>query len=165
MTATLREDFRLAMRRFPATVTIISAAHDGARHGMTATAVAAVSMEPPSLLVCINRLGRLYDMMAACPAYCINVLHTEHSGVSRVFAHAHNQERFAHGDWLENDQGIPYLRDAQVSIFCRKSLVVPYGTHAVCIGDVEDVKVRADISPLLYQNGDYGLCEPLDSRP
>jgi flavin reductase (DIM6/NTAB) family NADH-FMN oxidoreductase RutF len=38
---------------------------------------------------------------------------------------------------------------------------VPYGSHTIFIGDVEDLKIRDDISPLLYQNATYGVCEPL----
>jgi hypothetical protein len=38
---------------------------------------------------------------------------------------------------------------------------VPYGSHTVYFGNVEDVKIRHDISPLLYQDGGYGVCEPL----
>lgn len=160
--AAINEAFRSAMRRFTATVTIISASHAGDRHGMTATAVTSVSMDPPSLLVCVNRHGRLYDMMAACDRYCVNVLHTAQSEVSRVFAQANSQERFAHGDWSDHDS-VPFLADAQVAIFCRKTLVVPYGSHAVFLGDVTDVKMREEISPLLYQNGNYGVCGPLQN--
>jgi flavin reductase (DIM6/NTAB) family NADH-FMN oxidoreductase RutF len=157
----LNESFWSAMRRFTATVTIISAAHQGERHGMTATAVTSVSINPPSLLVCVNRAGRLHDMMSACRRFCVNVLHAEQCGVSRVFAQADSTERFAHGDWHENAQGVPYLQGAQVSIFCSRTAVVPYGSHGVFFGDVEQVELRDDISPLLYQNGDYGTYGPL----
>ena len=163
MNCTLNDGFRSAMRRFTATVSIISAAHDGTRHGMTATAVTSVSMNPPSLLVCVNRAGRLHEMMTACQRFCVNVLHAEQCGVSRIFAQAEASERFAHGDWLENSQGVPYLRGAQVSVFCRKNAVVPYGSHGVFFGDVEQVEVRDDIAPLLYQNGDYGTYGPLQA--
>ena len=155
------EQFRSAMRRLTATVSVISVARAGERHGMTATAVTSVSAEPPSLLVCINRRGRLYPMLDGCGRFCVNVLHAQQSEVSRIFAEAHSTERFARGDWGADDYGTPYLRDAQVAIFCRKSTVVPYGSHAVFFGDVEEVRTRADIAPLLYQNGDYGTCAPL----
>jgi flavin reductase (DIM6/NTAB) family NADH-FMN oxidoreductase RutF len=161
MPANLGEEFRAAMRRFPSTVSVISTATGGQRHGMTATAVTSVSLDPPSLLVCVNRRGRLFDMMESCRRFCVNVLHAEHIGVSRNFANPHCLERFAHGNWRDNEHGIPYLRDAQVAISCAKSLTVPYGSHTVFFGNVEEIKIREDISTLLYQGGDYGICEPL----
>jgi flavin reductase (DIM6/NTAB) family NADH-FMN oxidoreductase RutF len=161
MPSDLGNRFRAAMRRFTSSVTVISTGQDGQRHGMTATAVCSVSMDPPSLLVCVNRGGRLFEMMESCERFCVNVLHVEHVAVSRVFAEPNNAERFAHGDWQTSEHSLPYLRGAQVAIFCAKSLAVPYGSHTVFFGNVEDTHLRDDISPLLYQNGAYNICEAL----
>ena len=161
MAIDLGEQFRAAMRRFPSTVSVISTAKDGRRHGMTATAVTSVSLNPPSLLVCVNRCGRLFGMMESCHRFCVNVLHAEHVAVSRNFAEPNCPERFAYGEWHDSEHGIPYLLDAQVVMSCVKSLSVPYGSHTVFFGNVEEIKIREDISALLYQNGGYGVCEPL----
>jgi flavin reductase (DIM6/NTAB) family NADH-FMN oxidoreductase RutF len=161
MTSDLRNNFRAAMRRFTSTVTVISSCLDGQRHGMTATAVTSVSLEPPSLLVCVNRSGRLFEMLERSPRFCVNVLHAGQSAVSRTFAQPHSAERFAEGQWDDDDFGIPYLSDAQVAIFCAKALAVPHGSHSVFFGNVERVRLREDIAPLLYQDGTYGVCEPL----
>jgi flavin reductase (DIM6/NTAB) family NADH-FMN oxidoreductase RutF len=161
MSPDLGIQFRSAMRRFAATVSVISTACRGDRHGMTATAVTSVSMDPPSLLVCVNQRGRLSDMMQQAERFCVNLLHTEHVAVSRSFADPNLPERFASGLWHDDARGMPYLADAQVAIFCAKTLAVPYGSHTIFIGDVEDLKIRDDISPLLYQNATYGVCEPL----
>ena len=128
---------------------------------MTATAVSSVSMEPPSLLVCVNRGGRLFELLESCERFCVNVLHSEQVSVSRIFAEPHNADRFAHGDWQTSARGIPYLANAQVSIFCAKSLAVPYGSHSVFFGNVEDIRLREDVAPLLYQNGAYGVGQSL----
>jgi flavin reductase (DIM6/NTAB) family NADH-FMN oxidoreductase RutF len=157
----LGDRFRAAMRRFTSTVTVISTSYLGQRHGMTATAVTSVSMDPPSLLVCVNRRGRLFELMENCERFCVNVLHAEHVAISRVFAEPNSAERFSRGEWQANERGIPYLRDAQVAIFCAKSLAVPYGSHTVFFGNVEKIQIREEIAPLLYQNGGYGICESL----
>lgn len=159
MNATLGERYREAMRRFTSTVTVISTGQNGERHGMTATAVSSVSLDPPSLLVCVNRRGRLHTMMEGCERFCVNVLHSQQVAVARAFAEPDHAERFASGDWQVNGDGIPYLKDAQAVIACTKSLAVPHGSHTIFIGNVEDIMVRDDISPLLYQNGAYGICE------
>jgi flavin reductase (DIM6/NTAB) family NADH-FMN oxidoreductase RutF len=125
MATDLGEQFRAAMRRFPSTVSVISTAKDGRRHGMTATAVTSVSLNPPSLLVCVNRSGRLFGIMESCHRFCVNVLHAEHVAVSRNFAEPNCPDRFAYGEWHDNEHGIPYLLDAQVAMSCVKSLSVP----------------------------------------
>jgi flavin reductase (DIM6/NTAB) family NADH-FMN oxidoreductase RutF len=161
MAPDLGDRFRAAMRRFTSTVTVITTGQDGQHHGMTATAVSSVSMEPPSLLVCVNRGGRLFELLESCERFCVNVLHSEHVSVSRTFAEPHSPDRFAHGNWQTSAHGIPYLGDAQVAIFCTKSLAVPYGSHSVFFGNVEDIRLRDDIAPLLYQDGAYGICQSL----
>jgi flavin reductase (DIM6/NTAB) family NADH-FMN oxidoreductase RutF len=158
---TLADNFRAAMRRFTATVSVVSSCLDGERHGMTATAVTSVSLAPPSLLVCVNRKGRLFEMLERSPRFCVNVLHAGQSAVSRTFAQPHSAERFAQGQWDDDAFGVPYLRDAQVAIFCTKALAVPHGSHSVFFGNVAAVRLREEIAPLLYQDGAYGVCEPL----
>lgn len=165
MTSELTPLFRNAMRRFTSAVSVISTAQGGQRHGMTATAVTSVSLNPPSLLVCVNRTGRLFDLMEHSDRFCVSVLHAEHIAVSRTFAEPNSPERFACGHWDFDQHNIPYLVGAQVAIFSVKALTVPYGSHAVFFGNVYDVKIRDDISPLLYQNGGYGVYEPIQQEP
>lgn len=151
--------FRSAMRRFASTVSIISVQSGSERHGTTATAVTSVSLDPPSLLVCINQDSRLHGFLQAESRFCVNFLHVGNRDVSRVFSSAlTSAERFAHGDWRTGHNGIPYLVDAQANMFCRKDVEVPYGSHTIFIGQVFDARVRDDISPLLYGNGIYTEC-------
>ena len=84
----LSTGFRAAMRRIAATVTIVTA-DDGERyHGMTATAVTSLSMEPPSLLVCINKKAFLHDILLRAGNFCINVLHQDQAELSAAFSGA-----------------------------------------------------------------------------
>ena len=94
-------DFRATMRRFPATVTIVTAS-DGARdHGMTVTAVTSVSMSPPSLMVCLNNRTLLHEMLLGQANFAVNVLSDAHPGVSDAFSgKVEPRERFATGGWL-----------------------------------------------------------------
>src|SRR5258707_10202220 len=84
----LRASFRLAMRRFPAAVTVITSADQTRRHGMTATAVTSLSMDPPSLVVCVNQSSLLHDIMLLARRFCVNLLRRGQgafsAGVSRA---------------------------------------------------------------------------------
>ena len=158
-------DFRKAMRRLASAVTVITAAHAGRRHGMTATAVTSVSSAPPSLLACINRAAGLHDPLVASGRFCINILYADQSEIAEAFGgKLPNDERFSVGAWAASAGGLPFLREAQASIFCDLDLVTPYGTHSVVIGRISDILVAGHVAPLLYQDGRYtvGLGDGID---
>jgi flavin reductase (DIM6/NTAB) family NADH-FMN oxidoreductase RutF len=149
--------FRDAMRRLAGTVTIVTVCDGETRHGTTATAVTSLSMDPPSLLVCLNRDTRLYGILSRTDRFCVNLLHCENIEVSRKFASPIPvEERFAAGDWVSDEAGAPpYLGSALASIQCVKESAVDYGSHTVFIGRVLSVRNREDIAPLVYVDGSY----------
>ena len=154
--------FRDAMRRLAATVNIITVKAGSDRHGTTATAVTSLSMEPPSLLVCINRTSRAHPLLALAGHFCVNVLHTDNADVSSAFSQSiPGDEKFKVGNWKNGKHGVPYLANAQSSLLCEKDKEVDYGSHTIFIGRVVEVKNRKDISPLLYSDGKYAACGSL----
>jgi flavin reductase len=158
-------DFRKAMRRLASAVTVISTTHENRRHGMTATAVTSVSSNPPSLLACINRSASLHAPLIASGHFCINILHGSQSEIADAFGGSRSgDDRFAAGRWATHDNGLPYLWDAQASIFCAADLVTSYGTHSIVIGKISEVIVGGHVAPLLYQDGRYtvGLGDGID---
>ncbi|QDO99583.1 flavin reductase family protein [Ferrovibrio terrae] len=163
MTPELNSAFKAAMRRLAATVTVLSTtAENGSRHGMTATAVTSVSADPPAVLACVNRSAALHAQLGLGRRLCINLLHCSQQRLSEVFAGGMEGDiRFNEGDWLNNAEGVPYLADAQANIFCEIEALHAYGTHSVCIGRVTSAVCRADVAPLVYQDGTYMCTGPL----
>jgi len=159
----LAGEFRSAMRALASAVSIVSTTHDGQRFGMTATAVASMSMSPPSLLVCVNQAASLHAPLLASGAFCVNILHAWQSALAQAFG-SKQVDRFAHGTWLLDDRAMPYLADAQASIFCDVDDIHAYGSHTVVIGKVYRVGVCGPVHPLLYQDGRYtvGLADGVD---
>lgn len=158
----LQDAFRQAMRRVASTVSIVSAQSGEERHGTTATSVASISMEPPSLLVCLNRTSRLHDFLVKQDRFCVNVLHTDNFETSKIFSDSSvGGERFNSGDWQTDAEGTPYLVNAQANLFCLKEKEVAYGSHTIFIGRVLQARSRGDVSPLLYRDGRYSSCTPL----
>jgi flavin reductase len=156
----LTGQFRRAMRRVAATVNVISITVDGRPLGITATAVSSLSMEPPSLLACINRAAAVHASMADMANFRVNILHRDQEDIARMFAEKSGEaRRFAEGWELYPDMP-PRLIDAQASILCRRIDHHQFGTHSIFIGVLEDVCVREDVSPLLYWNGQYGAINP-----
>jgi flavin reductase (DIM6/NTAB) family NADH-FMN oxidoreductase RutF len=159
----VRAEFKRAMRRLASTVTIISTADvNGVRYGMAATAVNSVSMDPPSLLVCINLDASIYAPLTGRGAFCVNVLTTEHEDLVSAFSgRLTGTERFTVGDWRNDVTGIPYLEDAQCNLVCGVDTVVPFGTHSIIVGRVTAARVAEGIAPLIYADGKLAASQSL----
>lgn len=153
--------FRAVMRRYAATVTIVTASDGRRRHGITATSVTSLSLDPPSLLVCINRTTLLHDILLSARRFCVNVLSREQSALSVAFSGALAPEaRFAVGAWDRSPDGIDFLGDAHARLFCRRVAMLPFGTHAIVIGEIDEVSLGDAAEPLLYRDATYCTSVP-----
>jgi len=151
----LSADFREAMRRVAATVNVISICVGGEPMGITATAVSSLSLDPPSLLICINRASTVHAPIVDVTHFRVNVLHRDQEPIARMFSDRGQQAlRFGTG-WNVDCALPPRLIDAQASILCRRIDHHLFGTHSIFIGVVEDVTVRGDVHPLVYLDGRY----------
>ena len=151
------DTFRLAMRKFAATVSIISTiTESNSRHGMAATAVTSLSFEPLSLLIAVNKSASMHEPLGNAQKFCVNVLQTSQTEQCEVFSNGEKrQQRFEIGDWREGKAKLPYLFDAQANIFCSVGQSIDAGSHSAFIGLVEEVRVRNSVNPLIYLDGSF----------
>ncbi|AYJ87107.1 flavin reductase [Sphingomonas paeninsulae] len=148
-------DLKLALRRLAKAVVVITVRHEGQRFAMAATAVDALSMEPPSLLACVNRSASIYRAMTEASHFAINILAREHENLSHHCGGlSKGEERFAMGAW-EDDGAAPVLADAQAAIICRADARFDYGTHSIFVGIAEQVRTHGIVNPLVYVDGRY----------
>jgi flavin reductase len=154
--------YRSAMRFVPAAVTIITARHDGERNGLTATAVASVSADPPQLLVCVNREASAEPLIAGSNRFAVNVLGHAHQEAANRFSQSKlsGTERFKDHPWIDLPSGVPALADAIAVFDCRIVQHSVLGTHSLFIGEVVGI-ATADGEPLLYHAGRYRRLEDL----
>jgi flavin reductase (DIM6/NTAB) family NADH-FMN oxidoreductase RutF len=137
--------FREAMRRLAASVTIITSRDaDGAPHGMVASSVISVSMDPPSMLIAVNRSASLYPILQRSNRFCINLLSGDQGELLKPFSTSSLRgQRFQSDHWRDawtSDTGrLPWLYDASASVECEVDLVTHYGTHSLFIGRVQQV--------------------------
>jgi len=152
---------KLALRRLASSVAVVTC-HDGhSRHAMTATAVNALSMQPPSMIVCVNRAAAFHAAINNAARFAINILHRNHVDISMgCGGKARGEERFEFGAWGE-DTGVPVLTDAQARIVCAKEAKFDYGSHSIFIGRVVSIGMHGEIDPLIYIDGRY-TCLPAD---
>ncbi len=150
------EQFKVGMRALTGAVNIITSAHAGHRYGMTATAVCSASAEPPTVLVCVNKLATTHGAVAKTRAFCVNVLRAEDWQLSTTFSGAQSGEaRFKSGNWTKLATGSPVLVDALVSFDCRGVKKMVHGSHTVFLGQVEQMLLGQKGKPLLYSDGQY----------
>ena len=153
---TVAEQLRNGLRRLGKAVVVITCRYEDRRWAMTATAVSELSMDPPSLLVCVNRTASLHGPLTAGAHFCVNILHADQLSVSKACSGAKKGEgRFSEGEWGSSADGTPYLRNAQANFFCAYETHVEYGTHAVVIGAVRAVDCAGEVDPLIYLDGGY----------
>jgi flavin reductase (DIM6/NTAB) family NADH-FMN oxidoreductase RutF len=153
------ETFKIGMRRLAGHVCLITTADpNGARAGLTATAVCSVSAEPPTLLICVNRQNASHTTIRKAGVFAVNVLGLQDLPLANRFASRMSpEERFQQGLWEKLETGAPILESALVSFDCRIAQAVEVGTHGILFGEIQSLRVRAvDAKPLLYSHGAYG---------
>src|SRR5690606_1825113 len=108
-----------------------------------------------SLLVCVNRSASLHAPLASAETFCVNVLGLGNRDVAEHFMQGPGEERFAVGEWEEEEWGVPVLASAQSSFICRRRHCHDFGTHSIFIGELVAAKHRTDAAPLTYYDRHY----------
>ncbi len=152
----LADRFRGAMRQLAATVTIVTTCEEGSPHGMPATAVSSLSVDPPSVLVCINRAASMHGPTTRSRHFCLNLLAADQAELCGAFGAAKGAARFDVGDWQRGEHGLPWLRGAAAVLFCSIAEELHHGTHTIFIGNIDAVEVDRDRAPLVFQDGRMG---------
>lgn len=144
--------FREAMAGLGAAVNVVTSDGASGLAGCTASAVCAVTDEPPTLLVCINRSSRNNAVMRENGTLCVNVLAAEQRDVAMSFAtkSASIESRFASADWDRLETGAPALRGAVSSLDCEITSVTEVGTHTVFFCEIKAARTAGDRDGLIY---------------
>lgn len=150
------DDFRNVLRHFPAGVTIVTIKSGEEQHGMTVSAFASVSPNPPLILVCIDHRGRGHELLEHEDAvFAVNILKQDQEDLSNRFAFS-DEDRFAEGNWTIAETGAPVLEDAAAWLDCKIFNRHIAGTHTIYVGEVQACKVVDDnAEPLVYWNRGY----------
>ena len=151
----IQDNFRLAMRRYIYSVSIMSNKDNADNpNAITVSSVTSISMDPPSLLICINKSSRIHNSIELESKFCINLLNNKQEDLSNICSDEDMyDQRFKDENW--NLDGIPFLKNAQANIFCKVDKLTSYHTHTIVIGLVEDANYADEISTLTYFDGKY----------
>jgi len=150
--------FRAVMGSFLTGVSVMTTHVDGVPHGMTASAIASVSLEPPLVLVCVERTTLMADRVQEAGVFALSFLAGDQAELSNRFAVGDREEgesEFAGVATRTAMTGARLLEGATGTLDCRVYSIADGGDHLVVIGEVVGADVGSD-APLAYYRGGYG---------
>jgi flavin reductase (DIM6/NTAB) family NADH-FMN oxidoreductase RutF len=152
-------DFRRALGQFAAGVTVVTTRDGlGRSLGLTVTAFAAVSLEPPLVLVCVDHRSETHAGFRHAGLFGVSILAEGQADVSRRFAGG-GAGKFEGVDLDRGETGVPLIPGALAHLECRVSATHVAGDHTIYVGEVLSVQVRPG-RPLLYHDRDYRRLAP-----
>jgi len=157
--------FKLSMRHLAGAVSVITTGRGEQRTGFTATSVSSFSMEPPAMIVCVNRTSSSWQVLQQHQGFCINVLAHDQLHVADRFAGrggVRGAARYEGASWQELVTGALALTDALAVIDCELDEAIERHSHAILIGRVRAIRTRETAEPLLYWHGAYRHISNLD---
>jgi 4-nitrophenol 2-monooxygenase / 4-nitrocatechol 4-monooxygenase, reductase component len=147
------EEFRSLVGRFATGLTVVTTHDNGELFGTTASAMTSVSLDPPTLLVCMNKTSVTGQAIARSGHFVVNILSDEQAHVATHFAQ--KGSAFDGQAVRTGHRGAPILVDALAVFECRVTDEVTAGTHSIVIGEVE-YGHGGDGNPLAYYQGRLG---------
>ncbi|HEY7309876.1 MAG TPA: flavin reductase family protein [Gemmataceae bacterium] len=144
---------RRIMGHFATGVTVVTAYQDGEICGMTANAVTSLSLNPPLILVAVDKTAAMHDTLTASGCFALNMLTREQEHLSRRFA-MRGPKEVKDLTWSKAVSGAPILSDSLAWVDCRLAEILPGGDHSIFLGEILAGEAR-DGSPLLYFGGKY----------
>jgi len=153
-------EFRAVMGSLAASVSVVTAVHDGEVLGRTVTSLFSLALTPPTILVSIDMMSRLADLIAKSRRFSVSILASDQQVVGDAFAGRFgDMDRFAFGVWGHWPSGNPQLHGAATSMDCELVGSMEAGGHMLFAGTPIEAEIN-DKSPLLWHNRHYaGLVE------
>ena len=149
------DQVRQLLGRFATGVTVVTTrSASGAPVGMTASSLASVSLDPPLVLVAVDRSNDMHDALKTASHFAINILTADQEILSRRFAST-DPNRFDGVGYREGRNGLPLLNDVVAHIECAMHAAVPSGDHTVYFGLVVGGEGTERV-PLIYYRSGYG---------
>ena len=152
-------DIRFVSRALANGVAVLTVLADGTPRGMTVSAFAPVSFDPPLIMVAVNRFGHTHHAIQRAGGFGLSVLSADQQTIARHFASRRRPAgtaQFAHIPHRTSPTtGCPLLNGAVARFDCLTEQLTPAGDHVLLIGDVINAEGTPDLSPLLHINSTY----------
>lgn len=135
------EEFRAICGLFPTGVTVVTRRLEDRRpYGMTVSSFSSVSLNPPLILICVDREAGFLERMTPGLPFIVNVLGEDQEHLAKRFSNRHEENRFIGIDWSPAWEDVPRLEGTVASFSCSLDTVVEAGDHFVLIGAVRKLE-------------------------
>ena len=141
------------MGHFATGVTVVTTGGAAGTHGLTANAVASLSLDPQLVLVAVDKKAHSLEFLRANRCFAVNILTLEQEAVSRRFARPGPKD-FHDLPIRIAETGAPILADCLAYLDCRVVEILPGGDHEIFVGQIVSGDLH-DGPPLLYYSGKY----------
>jgi 4-nitrophenol 2-monooxygenase / 4-nitrocatechol 4-monooxygenase, reductase component len=145
---------------FATGVTIVTTQTGSRLFGCTANAVTSLSLDPPLMLVCLDRSTNTHPHLLEARAFAINVIRQEEGAeeLCRLFA-GKAQDKFADVDWRPGVTGSPILHASLAHLECELDATYEGGDHTIFVGRVVAAE-RGEGEPIVFYRGSFTTLEP-----
>ncbi|MBI3861066.1 MAG: flavin reductase family protein [Planctomycetia bacterium] len=135
-------------------VTVVTTDGPAGKGGLTANAVASLSLDPPLVLVAVAKSAGSYSEIKQNGCYAINILAQAHEDVSKRFA-TPGPKDFSGFPWKTDVTGAPILEGALGYVDCKVREILPGGDHDIFVGEIVGGEAGGEDPPLMYFSGKY----------
>jgi flavin reductase (DIM6/NTAB) family NADH-FMN oxidoreductase RutF len=125
---------------------------------MTVTSVSSLSVDPPTLIVSINRQSSSWPLLKRHGFFGVNILTADQLDVAERFTGKDGlkgADRFAGAQWTTRVSGVPLLVGALAAIDCEAEDIIERHSHAIVVGRVLDIQASRRTAALSYWRGQY----------
>lgn len=156
---------RVTMRQWATGVTVVTTALDTERAGMTVSSFTSVSLEPATVLVCLNKDAYPHEMVKRSGVFAISLLGVGQDELSNRFAGLDPNvvDRFEGVEVFTAETGSPLLAGAIAWLDCVVKSTHDTTTHTIFIGEVIFAKVEPERRPIVYYNRSYHALVPVEA--
>ncbi|GAA3203394.1 flavin reductase [Actinocorallia longicatena] len=159
------ETFRSALGQWPTGVALVTTVSGDGWHGMTASSLTSVSLDPPLVLVCLDHRIHTHELVSAGGVFAVSVLGKDQAVLGQRFAGRHQGDRFADAPWRAGPTGSPVLETALSWLDCRVVHAYPGGDHTIFVGEIVAAGTPRRTAPLLFHSRSWGqLADPLPTE-
>ncbi|MEZ5656851.1 MAG: flavin reductase family protein [Sphingobium sp.] len=154
--------FREVLRAVAGSVSIVATGQGDKRRGLTVTTAVSLCLEPPMVLVCVNRNAEAHDVILESGTFSWNVLSVDQIELAKRFAAMDGSKgasRFALMEWGRMSTGCPVLLQSVCSFDCKVQGTLEAGAHTIVTGAVVAQDYNKGKSPLIYSHGKFGKIE------
>lgn len=151
------EKLRAAMRTWSAGVTVVTAVHEGHKHGMTVNSFTSISLEPAMITISLRVSTRTHELVSKSGAFGLTILSAEQSDISNLFSGqvAGAEDRFANLKTETMVTGSPLIAGGLAWMDCRVVQTFDAGMNTLFIAEVLAAHEANDGPPLIYHNRKY----------